>query len=431
MYLSSVLIKGLWGKPPLVLKFGQDVNFVIGQNGTGKTTIINLIAAGLTADFERLDRVDFSSLELVLRPPKKGKQTKIVISKKPKTGLPYYDINFTIQSGADGSKKVFDLDRLAEERSYRGLPTRHIREMMLRDGGFADLNKRLTEIVQVSLLSVNRFVTGGKAEPRSPGERALSSPVDQKLDDVLNQLVRLFSKLDRESAEAAAVFQRDSFVSLLSIETAALFRTSVQKLDVARETDSLTRALTEIGVTKEKTTSVLSKLFGSFDAARQKIFGVTNKMSLQDFMLLTTALRANSLVQRYDTLQEQRRRIFLLRDSFLEEINQLFGPRKRITINERNEIEANTSDSRTIRPLDLSSGEKQLLIILGEALLQDRQHVIYIADEPELSLHVSWQEKLVPALTRINPNAQIIFATHSPDIVGVYSDKVNVMEKIW
>jgi len=77
----------------------------------------------------------------------------------------------------------------------------------------------------------------------------------------------------------------------------------------------------------------------------------------------------------------------------------------------------------------LSSGEKQLLIILGQSLLQENINHIYIADEPELSLHVEWQEKLVNSLKSVNPNSQIIFATHSPDIVGDFSNSVIKVEK--
>lgn len=38
-------------------------------------------------------------------------------------------------------------------------------------------------------------------------------------------------------------------------------------------------------------------------------------------------------------------------------------------------------------------------------------------DEPEVSLHLSWQEKIIDAITNINPEIQIIAVTHSPGIV--------------
>ena len=101
-----------------------------------------------------------------------------------------------------------------------------------------------------------------------------------------------------------------------------------------------------------------------------------------------------------------------------------------MAINERNELYAIIGANKTLSLTELSSGEKQLVIILGEALLQKQSPSIYIADEPELSLHVSWQEKLTTNLRQVNPNAQVIFATHSPDIVGGFQDRVFDLEKL-
>jgi predicted ATPase len=53
---------------------------------------------------------------------------------------------------------------------------------------------------------------------------------------------------------------------------------------------------------------------------------------------------------------------------------------------------------------------------------------VFIADEPELSLHVEWQEKLVPIILDLCPEAQILFATHSPDIVNGFQKNVFSME---
>ena len=113
--------------------------------------------------------------------------------------------------------------------------------------------------------------------------------------------------------------------------------------------------------------------------------------------------------------------------TFITEINSLFQ-RKEIFINEKNELLIKTQSGKIFTLSNLSSGEKQLLIILGESLLQENSNHIYIADEPELSLHVEWQEKLVSSLKNVNPNSQIIFATHSPDIVGQFSKSVIKVE---
>lgn len=78
----------------------------------------------------------------------------------------------------------------------------------------------------------------------------------------------------------------------------------------------------------------------------------------------------------------------------------------------------------------LSSGEKQLLIIFIETLLQKNEPYIFLTDEPELSLHIAWQRKIVPAIKELNPNAQIIAATHSPEVASRYKDSIFDMEDI-
>jgi predicted ATP-dependent endonuclease of OLD family len=47
-------------------------------------------------------------------------------------------------------------------------------------------------------------------------------------------------------------------------------------------------------------------------------------------------------------------------------------------------------------------------------------------DEPEISLHFDWQKKLIQYITELNPNVQIILATHSPAVIMEgWRDKVS------
>ena len=66
----------------------------------------------------------------------------------------------------------------------------------------------------------------------------------------------------------------------------------------------------------------------------------------------------------------------------------------------------------------LSSGEKQLLLILLNVSLLEGKTAVVFMDEPEIALHVSWQYKLLDTLTNLNPEAQFIVTTHSPSIFG-------------
>jgi hypothetical protein len=71
----------------------------------------------------------------------------------------------------------------------------------------------------------------------------------------------------------------------------------------------------------------------------------------------------------------------------------------------------------------LSSGEKHLTQLFVESLLV-RESAILI-DEPEISIHVDWQRELVADFRSLNPEAQFILATHSPEVMSeVEDDKI-------
>ena len=72
---------------------------------------------------------------------------------------------------------------------------------------------------------------------------------------------------------------------------------------------------------------------------------------------------------------------------------------------------------------DLSSGEKQLFLrTLSIKMLEPKNSIILI-DEPELSLHPKWQQKIIEVYKKIGENNQIIIATHSPHILGSVSNE--------
>jgi len=84
-----------------------------------------------------------------------------------------------------------------------------------------------------------------------------------------------------------------------------------------------------------------------------------------------------------------------------------------------------------ISPESLSSGEKQILIILFTTLLQNKKPYILLMDEPEISLHIDWQRSLIQHIKQINPLSQIIMATHSPTIYYQgWIEKVTRIEEI-
>ena len=78
----------------------------------------------------------------------------------------------------------------------------------------------------------------------------------------------------------------------------------------------------------------------------------------------------------------------------------------------------------------LSTGEKQLFLRILSLRRLKVSDAIIIIDEPETSLHPEWQRKIVEVYKKVGENNQLIFATHSPFIVGsVPSESIRIMFK--
>ncbi len=89
----------------------------------------------------------------------------------------------------------------------------------------------------------------------------------------------------------------------------------------------------------------------------------------------------------------------------------------------------NENNPLRIKVTNLSSGEKQLLIIFLTVILQKNKSFILLMDEPETSLHVEWQATFIDHIKKLNANAQIIIATHNPLILlNRDNDEIGIIE---
>ncbi len=101
---------------------------------------------------------------------------------------------------------------------------------------------------------------------------------------------------------------------------------------------------------------------------------------------------------------------------FQDLIDELFAPTAKTIVRNSNEI-LFSQYGETLQPYMLSSGEKQMLVILLTALVQENRPGVMLMDEPEISLHIEWQQRLITLIRTLNPNTQIILCTHSPAII--------------
>ena len=101
---------------------------------------------------------------------------------------------------------------------------------------------------------------------------------------------------------------------------------------------------------------------------------------------------------------------------FQDMVDELFTETGKQIIRTENEIRFSQIGENLV-PYKLSSGEKQMLAILLTVLVEDNLPYVLFMDEPEVSLHVEWQKRLIDLILELNPNVQIILTTHSPAVV--------------
>ena len=101
---------------------------------------------------------------------------------------------------------------------------------------------------------------------------------------------------------------------------------------------------------------------------------------------------------------------------FQDMVDDLFSDTGKTIIRTENEIRF-SQIGETLYPYQLSSGEKQVLAILLTVLIEDNRPYVLFLDEPEVSMHVEWQKRLIDLILDLNGNVQVILTTHSPAVV--------------
>ncbi|EAB8931318.1 AAA family ATPase [Escherichia coli O158/O8:H27] len=423
--ITSVYVKGLWGHQDINILIDSKTNFIIGVNGTGKTTLINLLAAALTFDYDKLLRIEFESITIRLKEVGGSRRPSIRVVKD--ISISDDVLTYEIQKAAKDAPIVIPFDSRYERMFIETKDGSRVVSRRRVNQEVHTLNEvtiLLKELIKVSWLSVNR---ADNLYNRDIDKRSLST-IDHKISDLNNSLVRYFSVLSQQFSDHTIEFQKKSFLALINNEGANPIFQFSNSIDIDKERKTLVEVFDVLGVENKHYARKLNEHFSRLEKVKSRTN--TKAISADDFSVIYNSWRAHTLVADYEILQTKKADIFRPRDNFISLLNTMFNSRKRFSVSDKNELVVMTKDGRVIGLDELSSGEKQLLIILGETLLQHSEHVIYIADEPELSLHVIWQEQLIGAITKINPNAQIIFATHSPDIVGVAQDAIIDMEDL-
>lgn len=127
----------------------------------------------------------------------------------------------------------------------------------------------------------------------------------------------------------------------------------------------------------------------------------------------------NQMIDMLNGDEEQREKAASLsipKRKFQDMMDELFAYTRKKIDRKSNEIFFYQDDEK-LSPYKLSSGEKQMLVILLTALVRNGERSVLFMDEPEASLHIEWQQKLIAMIRNLNPDMQLILTTHSPAMI--------------
>jgi len=430
MIIKDVEVKGFWGRTGAAASFFTDVTIFIGLNGTGKTTFINLISAVLTVDLFQLSSLQFEEITINLIEPNKKYKRKITVvnSQEPSSAFNAYSIyeykvgtrTYTVSLTPDARLRK----PLSEKESLRYLSPDTRREYM-------SLKREISSLVEISQISVYRQVTSESFEG-DPRQRATA--VDERLQQLFERFSRYQLKLETQLNERSTRFQQEALGSLLYNEEFDEFDShrlqDISEMDLETQGDRLSSAFKELGIQgkSEQITKHIDKLRDALKGLKES----PKRVSVNNVFALPLIYRTNRIIDLLNKSEEDKKKIIEPRQRFFDTLRSFMTNKKFQYDNKFGALSFSLDGvaEDTFIWSSLSSGEKQLLIQFMEVVLQEGKSLIFIADEPELSLHVTWQEKLLKALRDLNENAQLIVATHSPDIVAEFSENVIDMEKV-
>ena len=185
--------------------------------------------------------------------------------------------------------------------------------------------------------------------------------------------------------------------------------------------------------------SMLDKKLKDLNTIKKKIHGDANNPRKRDFNKLLDFSLKSSLLKSY--AENMRKKLDIFEDLeakieiFMTHINNLFMYKNMEIDLDKGfvfKLEDGLENGRIIDPTDLSSGEQHEVILNYELIFKTENNSVILIDEPEISLHILWQNKFINNLLEIakENSLNIIVATHSPDIVNHHRNLVCVLSEI-
>jgi energy-coupling factor transporter ATP-binding protein EcfA2 len=453
MKVTRLKATNVHGYLPIDVELFSDLTFLIGLNGSGKTSALRLLMALLTPNIAELASITFSEAEVTVADD--GQNIVVKASRSPEgIKLQTTAVDGVLEVDTSELELFLEVKRREELRSpiqerwlsspvyqsirkmstpmFLGLDRRFFapgvisedmddarrREYMVRRYWPEDPAGRGTA-APASLIEVNYLVVTRVQEIRASQEQLdeklraqfFTKAFEYKPSDVLGKGARLPSRveLDRYREQLTKIEEAAEGVKIPVPAIRDALTHFFERM--SKVVDSLEKSAKE-KETKKDLKRPTKKARPEPFPDRDYVEWIINKP--QADKILEHLRLLDEYIEDRNSLRNPIHRFLSLVNGFLSQTKKL------AEVASNGQLTVLLDGSIEPRPITaLSSGERQLLVMLAHLSLNPslKGSGVFIVDEPELSLHIDWQEKFVDAIREANPNVQLILATHSPAII--------------
>lgn len=429
--LEYINIYGLFGTYNIEIPFDKQVNIFIGENGLGKTTILNCIYFILEKKFSRLANIQFNEIKVKFKDDFKPHKITIEdvrefnIKNRRNRGI-FEEIfndeileNISIEyDGSELKEEIIDkIDYLSYEISKRyDLPIRIAKRQLQ----YYIENKNIIYEKQRKA-NGNNVINLSKAISEKIKERIIYLPTYRRIEDDFASFNFRSDELNK--AELLIRFGMSDVQNsinriLKKIQSLAMegFRemTGILLKQYTDGSDLITNKEIDIDTVK----IVLDRVGKEIeDPYKRKILDLMENNKIKDPKYLYLFDLINKLIDNYDLQKAYDDRIKKFTDTCNKYLNDKHFDYNQSTLKLGIYLDEKINDLKEpIELTQLSSGEKQIVSLFSKLYLESNDRSIIIIDEPELSLSIQWQKMLLPDIMRANSCNLLVTVTHSPFI---------------
>jgi predicted ATP-binding protein involved in virulence len=443
MKINSFKAEGVHDYLRFDITFYPDLTFLIGINGSGKTSALKLILGLTSPAFQHLNSINYKYCEVICSSISderdiviKAEQTKETFTLQ----LTYKGSVITsgpIKRFTRGEEMPYDTDEIIsiEQRHKEGFDAqevaRKIRE--LATPKFLGLDRRIYEGSNIqSRFRSKRGFFQPKYRSRNEGYPEPQA-IDISLEEVQSLIFDYTRRLPEQQYQINDEFKQKLFNQSFNFIEQHDIEDIAPSGSFKEKKEKVLKAIDDLGI--RGLNYYINNFFTKMEnvALEYEHFDHDQKdgdgqVTFKKLDVLSKWYRNGTQLKRIDDIirysQEYQSKVADLRAPFkkLESLtmNFLKEGKKKLKIEADGEIKVVVTGAQSSNIYGLSSGEKQIIIMIAHLIFEEAQKAsgVFIIDEPELSLHIAWQEIFVQSIMEASPNTQFILATHSPSIIA-------------